>query len=48
MTPGVQGLALVFFPPTFFQRKSGSPAGVGGEPTLQGPPCNGSNGTAYR
>ena len=32
----------------FLQRKSGSPAGVGGEPTLQGPPCNGSNGTAYR
>ena len=30
------------------QGLSGSPAGVGGEPTLQGPPCNGSNGTAYR
>ena len=40
--------SLVFFPPAFFQRKPGSPAGVGGEPTLQGPPCNGSNGTAYR
>ena len=32
----------------FLQRKSGSPAGVGGEPTLQGPPCNGSNGATYR
>ena len=40
--------SLVFFPPAFFQRKPGSPAVVGGEPTLQGPPCNGSNGTAYR
>ena len=40
--------ALVFFPPAFFQRKPGSPAGVGGEPTLQGLPCNGSNGTTYR
>ena len=32
----------------FLPKKAGLPAGVGGEPTLQGPPCNGSNGTAYR
>ena len=48
MNPGVQGLAPGVLSPDFLQRKSGSPAGVGGEPTLQGPPCNGSNGTAYR
>ena len=46
--PGVQGLAPGVLSPDFLQRKSGSPAGVGGEPTLQGSPCNGSNGTAYR
>ena len=48
INPGSRGLPLVFFPPAFFQRKPGSPAVVGGEPTLQGPPCNGSNGTACR
>ena len=30
MKTRVQGGALVFFPPAFFQRKPGSPAGVGG------------------
>ena len=34
--------------PRLSPKKVGLPAGVGGEPTLQGPPCNGSNGTAYR
>ena len=29
-------------------KKVGLPAGVGGEPTSQGPPCNGSNGATYR
>ena len=46
--PGVQGLAPGVLSPDFLQRKSGSPAGVGGEPTSQGPPCNGSNGATYR
>ena len=45
---GVQGLAPGVLSPDFLQRKSGSPAGVGGEPTLQGLPCTGSNGTTDR
>ena len=32
MTPGVQGLAPGVLSPDFLQRKSGSPAGVGGVP----------------
>ena len=32
----------------FLQRKSGSPAGVGGEPTSQVLTCDGPNGTTYR
>ena len=32
----------------FLPKKAGLPAGVGGEPTSQGPPCNGSNGATYR
>ena len=34
---GSRGLPLVFFPPAFFQRKPGSPAGVGGRNHLAGP-----------
>ena len=46
--PGVQGLAPGVLSSGFLPKKAGLPAGVGGEPTLQGPPCNGSNGATYR
>ena len=43
--PGRKNLFLPgVLSPDFLQRKSGSPAGVGGGLTSQGPPCNGSNG----
>ena len=46
--PGVQGLAPGVLSSGFLPKKAGLPAGVGGEPTSQGPPCNGSNGATYR
>ena len=45
---GVQGLAPGVLSSDFLQRKSGSPAGVGGEPTSQVLTCDGPNGTTYR